>query len=195
MSLSHPLHAEDPRGPSFGLPLLAFCWGLAESTVFFIAPDVLLTRLALTDFRRAMVAAGWALAGSLIGGALLWFAASQGDMQVLLRAADWVPGISRDMIIRAAQALQTQGLGALFSGVFTAQPYKVYALHAGAQHLALGPFLVASLAARLCGFAATSALAWGLARVFGEPSRPATKLRLHIYAWSVFYGVYFAVTR
>jgi membrane protein YqaA with SNARE-associated domain len=195
MSHSHPLHVEAPRAPSFVVPLLAFFWGLAESTVFFIAPDFLLTRLALTDWRRALVAAVWALIGSMIGGTLLWLAASQGDVQVLLRAADWVPGISRDMIIRAAQALQTHGLGAVFTGVFTAQPYKIYALHAGAQHLALLPFLFASLVARLCGFAATTMIAWGLSHAFGEHALSATKLRLHIYAWSIFYGVYFAVIR
>lgn len=194
MSHSHPLHSESPRSASLSTHLLAAAWGFAEATVFFIVPDVFLTRVALTDYRRALLAGLSTVAGALLGGTLLWFAASHGDMQTLLRAADWIPGISRDLIIRVAQALQTNGLIALFTGVLVGQPYKLYALHAGAQHLPLAPFLLVSLAARLARFTLTTTLAW-LCRQALREKPTALKLRLHIYAWSIFYGIYFALMR
>ena len=51
---------------------LAASWGAAEATLFFIVPDVLLSRMALQDRRRALQACLWALAGALAGGTLVW---------------------------------------------------------------------------------------------------------------------------
>ena len=55
---------------------LAAFWGLAEATVFYIVPDVLLSWVALRSFKRAMWACLWALLGALAGGAIIWFVGS-----------------------------------------------------------------------------------------------------------------------
>lgn len=49
----------------------AFAWGLAEATFFFIVPDVFTTRLALQDFKRALISCIFTLAGALLGGVTL----------------------------------------------------------------------------------------------------------------------------
>ncbi len=42
----------------------AAAWGFAEATLFFLAPDVYLTRIALRDWRGALLASLAAAAGS-----------------------------------------------------------------------------------------------------------------------------------
>ena len=50
----------------------ALAWGFAEATLFFIVPDVLLTLVATTDGRLALVACLFAVCGALLGGALMY---------------------------------------------------------------------------------------------------------------------------
>lgn len=171
---------------------LAFTWGLAEATVFFIVPDVLLTRLALKDFRSAWIASLWALGGALLGGTALYLAARNGVAAFLPDAFDWIPGISPGLIERTGSALQSQGLPALASGALSGQPYKLYAVHAGLQKIPFLPFIAASAVARLARFLLTAALVWAIGlglRRLSERSR----LRLHLGGWVAFYVFYFTV--
>ena len=183
-----------PSGPThaFSAHVLAFVWGLAEATVFFIVPDVLLTRLALSDFRRALVACLWAVAGALVGGTALWFAARHDAAQFFLNAFDWLPGISRGLIVRTAQTLNTDGLTALATGALSGQPYKLYAVHAGAQGIPLTGFLIVSAVARFVRFTLTATVAWLAGRVLRHLPE-ASRLRLHLYCWLIFYSCYFVV--
>lgn len=183
-----------PSGPThaFAAHVLAFIWGLAEATVFFIVPDVLLTRLALSDFRRALVACLWAVAGALVGGTALWFAARHDAAQFFLNAFDWLPGISRGLIVRTAQTLNTDGLTALATGALSGQPYKLYAVHAGAQDIPLTGFLIVSAVARFVRFTLTATVAWLAGRVLRHLPE-ASHLRLHLYCWLIFYSCYFVV--
>ena len=190
-SASHPYTAPGPK-PSLSAHVIAFAWGLAESTVFFIVPDVLLTRLALSDFRRALVAGLWAVAGALLGGTALWFAARHDATQFFLNAFDWLPGISRGLIVRTAQALDTHGLTALATGALSGQPYKLYAVHAGAQGIPLTGFLIVSAVARFVRFTLTATVAWLAGRVLRHLPE-ASRLRLHLYCWLIFYSCYFVV--
>ena len=74
--------AAEARRQGRGPEILAALWGFAESTLFFIVPDVLLTWLALSLPRRALRACYWALGGALAGGDGRW----QGDPQRFLAA-------------------------------------------------------------------------------------------------------------
>ncbi len=189
-------HPYSPPGPAhvFSANVLAFVWGLAESTVFFIVPDVLLTRLALSDFRRACVAGLWAATGALFGGTALWFAARHDAAQFFLNAFDWLPGISRGLIVRTAQALDAHGLTAVATGALSGQPYKLYAVHAGAQDIPLTGFLIVSAVARFARFTLTTTVAWLAGRVLRHLPE-ASRLRLHLYAWLIFYSCYFVLMR
>ena len=194
---SHPYFAS-PAAPARPRSLvthgLAFAWGLAEATFFFIVPDVLLTRVALRDFHASVIASLWAVAGALIGGTALWFAARHDATQLLLNAFDWIPGISRELIVRTAQSLNTHGLSALAAGALSGQPYKLFAVHAGAQDLPLLAFLAVSAAARFARFTLTSTVVWLAGRVLRRQS-DAFRLNLHAYGWFMFYAVYFGLTR
>jgi len=56
--------------------LAAFVWGLAEATFFFVIPDVFLSFVALLDWPRTSKHILAAIAGALLGGALLFHWAS-----------------------------------------------------------------------------------------------------------------------
>lgn len=173
---------------------LAFAWGLAEATFFFIVPDVLLTRVALRDFHASVIASFWAVGGALVGGTALWFAAQHNATQFLLNAFDWIPGISRELIIRTAQSLDIHGLAALTAGALSGQPYKLFAVHAGAQEIPLLAFLAASAAARFARFTLTSTVVWLAGRVLRRQT-PVFRLNLHASAWFAFYAAYFVLAR
>lgn len=171
---------------------IAFVWGLAEATVFFIVPDVLLTRLALKDFRSAWIASLWAVGGALLGGTVLYLAARNGVAPFLPDAFDRIPGISPGLIERTGIGLQNQGLPALASGALSGQPYKLYAVHAGLQNLPLLPFIGASAAARLARFLLTAALVWAIGLGLRRKSE-TFRLRLHLGGWVAFYVFYFTL--
>ena len=173
---------------------LAFAWGLAEATVFFIVPDVLLTRLALKDFRSARIASLWAVAGALLGGTVLYFAARNGLAPFLPDAFDRIPGISPGLIDRTGSELHDQGLAALASGALAGQPYKLYAVHAGLQNVPFLPFIAASAAARLARFLLTATIVWTIGLGLRRYSE-AFRLRLHLGGWLAFYVLYFIVMR
>lgn len=171
---------------------IAFAWGLAEATVFFIVPDVLLTRLAMRDFRRSVVASLWAVTGALLGGALLWMAARDGAADAWFAFFDHLPGIAPEMIRAAGDSLSQRGLRALVAGALQGQPYKLYAVHAGSLGISLPLFLTASCAARLGRFVLTSILFWSVGRALRHRSE-AFRMRCHLIAWCAFYVFYFCV--
>ena len=108
---------------------LAALWGVAEATVFFIVPDVLLSWLALQSYKPAFIACLWALAGALVGGGIIWFVGlSNPDMVRTMLVS--LPAISDEMITNVAQQLDESGLVALFVGPMIGTPYKIYALEA-----------------------------------------------------------------
>jgi membrane protein YqaA with SNARE-associated domain len=175
---------------------ISFGWGLAEATFFFIVPDVLLTRLALRDsLKRAMLAALCALAGALIGGALLWSAAAQYDAApALLRSFAHLPGINGALIRETGTALYRNGVETILAGGLLGQPFKLFAVHAGAQQVPLAEFLLFSVAARAGRFA----LSVGVARLakLALGNWPLPKLlRLHAVLWLCFYAAYFIIMR
>lgn len=169
----------------------AFLWGLAEATLFFIVPDVLLSAASLNRLKAALMACAWATAGALIGGIAMyyWGASSPFEAWALL---DRVPAISPAMQAEVREAVATQGLGALFMGPVTGTPYKLFAVAAGQQGLALVPFLLVSVPARAARFVLVCLLAYTVSRLLS--GRFSTPARYGILAgcWLVFYGAYFA---
>jgi hypothetical protein len=63
--------------------LLAAAWGLAEATLFFLVPDILITWVALTSLRRALLSSLWVLAGALAGGCLMHLSGASRPDQAL----------------------------------------------------------------------------------------------------------------
>lgn len=91
---------------------LAALWSFAEATLFFIAPDALLSIIALRSLGKAMIAALLASFAAAFGGLLVWTCAQhfpEETLQVLLL----VPGISGSTFEMARQLLQA----GLFEGL------------------------------------------------------------------------------
>ena len=101
-------------------------WGLAEAALFFIVPDVLLSWYALDNIKRGLVACLYALAGALVGGALVWCwglvnPESARDFFAFL------PGINETLITKVQSQFDDIGLMALLVGPLSGTPYKIYA--------------------------------------------------------------------
>ncbi len=178
--------------PGRGWQSLAFAWGLAEATCFFIIPDVLSSRLVLLQPRQGFAACFSSLAGALVGGALLYFLGHDpARSAALLATADWLPGISPALGEQARQGLATHGPLALFLGVLNGIPYKLYAIQAANAGLGFASFMLTSVGARLARFLAVTGLAWFVGARLLPNLSAAAKLRIHAVFWGLFYFIYF----
>ena len=173
-------------------PWLAFAWGLAEATWFFIVPDVALTVIGCRSLRAGSKACAAALAGALVGGAFMYQAGSAAPEM----ARAWignVPAIRPPLIERVQAQLNERGLGALLIGPTLGIPYKIYAVESGARAVGLRPFLAVSIPARGIRFLLSLLLANGIARLIAPwtKRRPKTELTILAGFWAVFYTYYF----
>jgi membrane protein YqaA with SNARE-associated domain len=176
------------------LDIAAFIWGVAEATLFFFVPDVLLSYIGLTrGIKAAARASIIAALGAVVGGVVMYLW-SAGDPTAAREAVLAVPAISEEMVGRAAEAMRGDWFGATMLGPLSSTPYKVYAIlapHAGAAPLPL--FALASIAARLprflivgCGVAL---IGQGLRRWLGDRQL----LWVLAGAWLLFYAVFFTL--
>jgi hypothetical protein len=126
---------------------LAFAWGAAEASFFFLVPDMWLTLVALMAPRRVWAHLAAAIAGALLVGALMFqWSASTPSARSFVAA---VPRVSASMFDQSDADLRAHGaLGAVF-GPARGIPYKVYAVQAPHHAIALGAFVAASVPARL----------------------------------------------
>jgi hypothetical protein len=105
----------------------SFAWGLAEATLFFVVPDVVVGAVALVAPRKALRAAGAAIAGAVLGGMVLfvWAQASESSAGV---AVEGVPAVHPWMFSESGRALAEHGGIVMLAAAFTGIPYKVWAL-------------------------------------------------------------------
>jgi membrane protein YqaA with SNARE-associated domain len=94
--------------------LLAFLWGFAEGTLFFILPDVLLSFTALFRPRRALVHMGAIVAGAVLAGTLMftWSASGASARHAVAR----VPLVSPAMFERAERDFRQFGIWGVSMG-------------------------------------------------------------------------------
>lgn len=176
-------------------PLLAAAlWGFAEATFFFLVPDVILSAIAIFDWRLALWACLAATGGALAGGTLMYRlgrrdAAATRDF--LLR----LPGIGPRMLQRVSEEVGARGLVALALGPLSGTPYKLYAVECGRRGLPLASFLLVSVPARTARFLLVALLAAGLAHGVFPDWSPAAKLAAWLAAWCLFYAGYFRTVR
>ncbi|MDP5239958.1 hypothetical protein Q9Q94_10460 [Uliginosibacterium sp. 31-16] len=166
---------------------VAWLWGLAEATLFFIVPDVLLSVLALRrPWAQVWRACLWALAGALLGGVLMYVWAARAESSALAMLQQ-IPAISAAMCDAVARQLHEQGALALFIGPLTGTPYKIYAAQSGAQGASLLVFLAISVPARLLRFLIVA----GLVRLLCE-RLPGLSLRWRVAVWALAWGGFYA---
>jgi len=171
---------------------LAALWGLAEATLFFIVPDVLLSWIALRSVKRAMWACVWALLGALIGGALIWYIGLV-NADPLRTVFTSIPAINESMLNNVRDQLQDSGLVALFIGPLVGTPYKLYAIEAAQLGYGLFIFLLISIPARLMRFVIVTAVSAAASRALNRFIDLRTLCVLHICVWISFYSWYFHV--
>ena len=192
-SLPSPLYAcLTAHSASRGALVIAFLWGLAEATVFFLVPDIYLGLVALFNWRQGLRATLVTVAGALIGGAIMYaLAASNGA--VMNQFLSHVPLINADTVNSVAEQMRADGLSALVTGPLQGIPYKVYAAQAGRQGLPLLPFLLITIPARLERILPV-ALAGAVAGVlFKRFVQKYTRLIVGAYAlmWAGIYILYY----
>lgn len=168
---------------------LAFLWGFAEGTLFFILPDVHLSLAAMLRPRRALLHLAAIVAGALLAGAVMFSWAAHGP--TARHAVAHVPLVTPAMFDRAESDYRELGIWAASMGPIRGIPYKVYAVEAP-QHSTLHSFLMVTIPARiwrpvvvwLC-FAGTGLLLRKLGRASLAPA-------LHAPFWTVVYIIYWA---
>jgi membrane protein YqaA with SNARE-associated domain len=166
-------------------------WGMAEATLFFFVPDVLLTYVVMRfglgpGLRLAVVAAG---AASITGiGMWLW---AVHDPEAARNVMLMVPAIGPDLLERARSEIASNWPLHLFTGAMTGVPYKLYAVEAGAAHINPLLFALVSFPARLTRFVLT-VLAAELGReVLIKVRRLHWRYWLWGAAWIATYAIYF----
>ena len=177
---------------SRGAIAIAFVWGWAEATCFFLVPDVLLTLLACRNLPAALRAGPTALLGALIGGGMM-VALGHRDGESMRAFLATIPGIHPEMIASVRSELGRHGLAAVLLGPLSGTPYKIYAVEWGARGGGLVPFLLISIPARYVRFLLATLVAGGIARVVTRRTgRNTVALALWVVFWTIFYVAYFA---
>lgn len=168
---------------------IAFLWGAAETSFFFIVPDVFVSLVAARrGTAMGLRAALAATVGAIAGGIALWlFVRARPDAATAMLLA--LPGIDNAMRAGVANSMEGGWFAALLRGGVSGVPYKLYVAEAATR--ALDPFLffAASVPARLLRFAAVALIAGAIAPRIGMRWR----VPLWAGAWLLIYAVYFAL--
>jgi membrane protein YqaA with SNARE-associated domain len=163
-----------------GVLVIAALWGVAEATLFFVVPDVLLSAIAIRNPRAALVASLLAVLGAMVGGSLMYFwGAKNPDAAVRIVAA--VPAVGPEMMTRVRAELRERGSIAVVLGPLSATPYKTYAVQAAAAGIPYWLFLLITPLARLPRFLVVSLLAGSVARAL----KPRVSIRALYALWLV----------
>jgi len=186
---SSPLYGRLERhSASSGSLVIAFLWGLAEATLFFVVPDVYVGFVALFHWRKGLLTTVAATAGAMIGGAIMYGLAGANAPAINELLVE-VPLISPEMVRTVAGQTQTSGLVAMVTGPLQGIPYKIYAAQAGQQYLPFISFVLVTIVARLPRFFLLALMGAGLGRVFGKSVRRRTALVVGAYVL-LWIGVY-----
>jgi membrane protein YqaA with SNARE-associated domain len=190
---SPPLEELGPWARAFLGPkglAIAFFWGLAEGTFFFVIPDVFLSLVPILDLRSTWKHVVCAVLGATLGGAILFQWARQ-DAPAAHAAVEHVPFVRESMFARVNQGLRSHGLLDVAAGSMSGIPYKLYAVEAPKYFSATG-FLLATPPARGLRFC----IIWytfGVVAAWLRRSRrlrTASLLKIHAAVWFAVYTVY-----
>jgi len=175
-----------------GAAISALGWGLAEATLFFIVPDVIITLIACRSLGAGLKATTAALIGALLGGSLMYGLA-------IISPETWrswlihIPAIHPPLLHRVEAQFATHGPGALLLGPALGIPYKIYAVEWGARHGNFPVFLLLSIPARGIRFLLAAFLAGNLARMLAPWTRHRAQIEIALWSiyWIGFYLFYF----
>lgn len=167
-------------------------WAFAESTLFVIVPDVLLTAIAARDRRIARRGVLCALIGAGLGGMAMYTWEHHAPGEAFLAVAE-TPDATPALLHRAQADVMRHGPMAIVPGCAVYVPFKVYAVTAEAAGASAPAFLACALAGLAVRFTILTAVAsWIAARLrrSGWTGRRITFL--HAAAWISVYIFYMA---
>jgi membrane protein YqaA with SNARE-associated domain len=181
------------RAASSRAAWVAFLWGFAEATLFFIIPDVLLGAVALFAPRAAPRVLTYTLAGALAGGALTYGVSSELQPSRSKALLDGVPTVNNTAIRRVEREMRDDGARSIVYGPLRmGTPYKLYARAAAVEDEGLGSFILWSIPGRLERMLPVTLLA-ALVGLFARrriAARPGTVFALYGALWLAVYVVY-----
>lgn len=173
--------------------IIAILWGFAEATFFFFIPDIYLTRIALFDFRKAIIACLFTAISACVGGALMYWWGDI-DFQQAVTFLQFIPGIFPGLIQLVMDNVNTSPFFHVFTAPLSGIPYKIYAVAFGAKQINFSMFLLVSFFARLLRFLMVT-LMGRLIFIYARRHWDFKKiLYAHIYIWGMIYSFYFIFT-
>jgi hypothetical protein len=162
---------------------LAFAWGAAEASFFFLVPDIFLSWVAMKAPRRVWMHLALAVSGALLAGGLMFAWASRTTLAREFVAA--VPRVSAVMFDQADDDLRRHGALGSVIGPARGVPYKVYAVQAPSHGISAGAFLAASVPARVWRMLATVLAFAAVGVVLRRLGRQRWGTPLHMVFWVV----------
>ena len=169
--------------------VLAFLWGFAEGTLFFVLPDVPLSLAALFRPRRALIHLAAIVAGALLAGAVMFSWAARGP--AARQAVAHVPLVTPAMFEGAESDYRQFGIWAASRGPIRGIPYKVYAVEAP-EHSSLWSFLLVTIPARAWRLLVVWLVFAGAGLSLRKLGRASLAPALHALFWIGVYVVYWA---
>jgi len=171
---------------------LAFVWGFAEGTLFFVLPDVPLSLAAMCRVRRSLIHVAAIVAGALLGGAVMfsWAARSAAAHDAVAQ----VPLVRPEMFQRSESDYRELGVWAACGGPIRGIPYKVYAVEAP-EHASLLSFLLVTIPARMWRLVVVWLIFAGAGKILRRLGRFSLAPGLHLFCWIGVYLVYWAKVR
>jgi hypothetical protein len=169
--------------------LLAFLWGLAEATFFFVIPDVFLTFVACLEWTRSWKHVLGSIAGAVLGGALL-FQWAQANPPSARAAVAHVPFIRENMFEKVDEGFRSRGLLSVLLGSVSGIPYKLYAVEAP-KFSRQSTFLLATPPARAARFLMVWLAFGSVAALLRRRGwRTGRLVAIHAGIWIASYAIY-----
>ena len=165
-------------------------WSIAEASLFFVVPDVLITFAAMRfGLRQDLLLCVTAALFATIAGYGMWLWGAR-DLDAARHAMLMVPAIGPDLLSRAQHEIASGWPAHLVTGAMTGVPYKLYAVEAGARGINPLLFLPMSFVARLSRFVLTAVAAAVGRETFMRLGRSEWRFGLWALAWIGTYGFY-----
>ena len=161
-------------------PVWLFCIAFAEASFFPLPPDALLVPMILARPKRAWLLALICTAGSVAGAALGYWIGAALFSQVALPVVHFFHAEQQYQAVLALYA--RYGFVAILIKGLTPIPFKLVTIAAGAAHLALWQFFLASVITRGGRFFLVEALPL---RLFGDRARMFIETRLVQVTWGL----------
>ena len=173
--------------------LIAFFWGLAEATLFFIVPDVALSVVALKGVDIGLVACLYALGGALVGGTIMYYW-GRTNIEKVTNILIMIPAIRPKDIEKVSSDLQKSGVIAILFGPILGIPYKIYAAYAH-RITSIFHFLLISIPARGVRFVLITFVTPYIINNFLPDAPYKSQVQVVLIVWGVLYAIYFIIKR